>query len=358
MKVVFAPDWRNGVAYQRLLADALSRAGAQVDFLHGYKRVLPLSRLLAQQPCDILHLHWPEAYYPRKGDAWDWFRRARFAWDLRGATRHCALATTSHNLHAHNRANEPFARRNTRAAHERAGVVFAHSTVAKARLIETFELEAGKVQVIPHGDLSITLDAPVPPDEARAALSLGPGKLALMFGAVEPYKGQEEVIAWWRQNQPGVTLALVGQPITPEYSESITRMIAGDPKITARFGWVPDEQLRLWLSAADATIFNYREIFTSGAANLARSWGLPILLPHRLKTVVLDEPSPTVHRFSSFATDFGQQLQAALATPSNYASAAQWREACSWDRVAQLTMDGYRRALQPAMARTSLSSTP
>jgi beta-1,4-mannosyltransferase len=356
MKVLFAPDWRNGVPYQRLLGEALTRAGAEVDFLQNYKRVFPLTRLLARQRCDILHLHWPEAYYPKKGDAWDWFRRARFAWDLRRATRSAALATTAHNLHAHNRASEPFAERNTRAAHQRAGVVFAHSTVAKVRLVAAFDLEPEKVCVIPHGDLSVTLGAPASQDEARHALGMGPGKLALIFGAVEPYKGQEEVIAWWKKNRPDATLAIVGKPITPEYGDSLASTCADDPRIITRFSWIPDDQLRLWLSAADVTIFNYQQIFTSGAANLARAWGLPMLLPQRLDTVVLDEPTPFVHRFQNFEEDFGRQLAAAFACGPDYAAAATWRAACSWDGVAQLTLDGYRYALRGAVAQTSLST--
>lgn len=344
MDVIFAPDWRNGVPYQRLLAEALSRQGANVTFLQGYKRVFPLRRLLATRPCDVLHLHWPEAYYPRQGDAWDWFRRARFAFDLRGATRHCALATTAHNLHAHNRATEPFARRNTRVAHQRAGVVFAHSPVAKDRLVQALDLEPQKVRVIPHGDLSVTLGAPVSQSEARAALGLSCAKLALVFGAVEPYKGQEEIIAWWRKEQPDVTLAIAGNPITPEYAAHVTATSGGDAKIITKFGWLPDEQLRLWLCAADVTIFNYREIFTSGAANLARSWGLPMLLPTRLDTVTLGEPHPTVHRFADFG-EFGARLKEALQTRPDFAAATDWRKACSWDEVARLTMEGYREAL-------------
>ena len=78
IEVVFAPDWREGVPYQRLLADALANHGVHVSFLGNYRRVLPLRRLMQDRRCDLLHLHWPEAYYPVKGDAWDWFRRARF----------------------------------------------------------------------------------------------------------------------------------------------------------------------------------------------------------------------------------------------------------------------------------------
>lgn len=344
MEVVFAPDWRNGVPYQRLLAEALAAHGVNVTFLEGYKRVFPLRRLLATRQCDILHLHWPEAYYPRRGDAWDWFRRARFAYDLRGATRRCKLATTAHNLRAHNRGAESFAHRNTRAAHRTAGAVFAHSPVAKDRLIASFDLTPENVHVIPHGDLAVTLGAPVSQAEARATLGLGPGKLALIFGAVEPYKGQEEVIQWWRTAQPGCTLAIVGKPCDDTYAAHITSTIGSASDFVTRFGWLPDDQLRLWLCAADVAIFNYREIFTSGAANLARSWGLPILLPERLDTVTLDEPHPTVRRFKDF-TDFGPQLATLLQIAPDFAAAAPWRKACSWDEVARITATAYQRAL-------------
>jgi hypothetical protein len=103
--------------------------------------------------------------------------------------------------------------------------------------------------------------------------------------------------------------------------------------------------LRLWLSAADVTIFNYHHIFTSGAANLARSFGIPIVLPKRLDTVVLGEPTPYVRRFTNFATDFAEQLTAALAVQPDFAAAASWREASNWDTVARLTADGYRYAV-------------
>ena len=72
LEVVFAPDWRNGVPYQGLLATALQRYGVNVHFLQNYRRVLPLSRLLKAQQVDVLHLHWPEAYY-LKGEAFDGF---------------------------------------------------------------------------------------------------------------------------------------------------------------------------------------------------------------------------------------------------------------------------------------------
>ena len=117
------------------------------------------------------------------------------------------------------------------------------------------------------------------------------------------------------------------------------------PGVTLRLGWLDDAALALWLSAADCALFNYRTIFTSGSAALARSWGVPILIPSRLATVDLGEPAPTVFRFDRPDTDLGEKLRAALATPSDYSAAAPWRTATAWPRVAALTAEGYRAAL-------------
>jgi glycosyltransferase involved in cell wall biosynthesis len=345
MNILFAPDWRAGVPYQTLLADALVRRKANVRFLSGYKRVLPLSRLLREQDCDILHLHWPEAYYPQRGDPLDFFRVARFPFDLDRAAQNTALVTTAHNFHVHNRATEVLVGRNVRYANRKSRIVFAHSAAAKQKLIQAFGLDPSSVRIVPHGDLSVAMGQPVSQAEARRKLGLGGGKLALMFGTVQPYKGLEDVIAWWQEAQPPVKLAIVGKPASDEYARHISHSIGDTSRIISRFEFLSDDALGFWLSAADVVISNYREIFTSGAASLTRSYGVPLLLPRRLDTVELDEPTPYVRRFTDLATDFRSELDAALSVPPSFAAAASWRQACNWDRIAELTMDGYRAAL-------------
>jgi beta-1,4-mannosyltransferase len=346
MEVVFAPDWREGVPYQRLLAEALEKQGVRVHFLFGYKRLFPLARAMREKRADILHLHWPEAYYPPKKDGRDWFRRARFTLDLSMALRRCKLATTGHNLAPHNRSHEAFAVSNLAHAYRRSGVVFAHSEVAKKRMAGLFGLDEKRIAVIPHGDLSTTLGAPVSKSNARAALTLPPtGKIALIFGMVEPYKGQEELIEWWRTSQTDITLAIVGKPMNAEYRAHLLSRIGDAKNIIARLEWLPDDALRDWLCASDCVVFNYQQIFTSGAANLARSWGLPMLLPSRLDTVILDEPSPYIHRFDNINSSLAPALKAATAIAPDFEAAGQWREYTSWDRVASLTATGYRSVL-------------
>jgi glycosyltransferase involved in cell wall biosynthesis len=193
--------------------------------------------------------------------------------------------------------------------------------------------------------LSVALGPPFAASKARHELGLGRGKIALMFGVIEPYKGLEEVIDWWRRTRPDVQLAIVGRPHTTHYGAEVLSRVDHDKNIITDFDWLSDERLRLWLSAADVTLFNYRQIFTSGAASLARSFGVPILLPQRLVTVELGEPTPYVLRFEHFSINFAEQLASAIEIKPDFAAAASWREACNWDKVACLTAAAYRRAV-------------
>ena len=350
INALFAPDWRDGVPYQRLLAEALYDRGVNVTFVRNYRRVLPLARLVRmyQKPGsrNVLHLHWPEAYYPSKGDRWDLFRFARYPLDLALARIGRAFVVTAHNLHAHNRPSEPFAFRNTRASFQQAQITIAHSVPAKTEIEQLFGVPAQRIRVIPHGDLSVAIGAPLPRAEARRALGFGSEKLVLMFGAVEPYKGIEEIVDFWRDHRPEATLIVTGRPNTAAYGAELAARASGVARLQFRPGWLSDEHLQQWLSAVDCVVFNYRSIFTSGAACLARSYGIPILLPSRLKTVALDEPHPTVFRFEDLPRDFERKLGEALDAPPDYESAAAWREATAWPKIAEVTASAYEDAIR------------
>jgi glycosyltransferase involved in cell wall biosynthesis len=345
MDVLFAPDWRGGVPYQRLLGEALSAHGVQVDYLNHYKRLLPLTRLLGEHRLDLFHLHWPEAYYPLKGDRLDLFRRARYGLDLTLATRRIPCVLTAHNLAEHNHQDYPFARTNYAATCRRARLIFAHSATARRRLSETYDVPLEKIRVVPHGDLSVVMPPPVPQAEARRQLKLPEGPIALIFGVVEPYKGQEEVLKYWQRARPDALLVIAGRVHNAEYGAYLRKIAEGLKNVVLHFDWLEDPDLALFLSAADVGLFNYRTIFTSGAASLARSWGLPIVLPRRLDTVDLAEPDPRVFRFTDFESDFDAVLQRALSIPSDFADAAPWRESTSWSRIAEATAAGYRDVL-------------
>jgi hypothetical protein len=115
--------------------------------------------------------------------------------------------------------------------------------------------------------------------------------------------------------------------------------------------WQTEERLREWLAAADCVLFNYSNILTSGAACEARSYGIPVLLPHRLAAINLMEPHSSVFRFDGIETDFRSKLSEALTAGRDYDGARDWRESTSWKKAAQITSKIYRVATQSERPR-------
>ncbi len=342
MKVFFAPDYRAGVAYQALLADALAAQGVEVTFPRGHRRILPLSRGIEGWTGDLLHIHWPEKFFEVRRDGLDLLRKLRYPLDLALTARRLPIVLTAHDLRPHNRSGEPFLDYNFRRTYAAARAIIAHSQKAADLLAATSAVPREKLHVIPHGDLSASLGLLPTRAEARAALAIpASAPICLMFGTVEPYKGIEPVIDWWRAANPPATLAIAGKPFSREYAAAI-RARAGDAKnIRLDLAWQPDDALKRWLAAADCVLFHYSSIFTSGAASLARSLGIPILIPSRLDTVDLAEPDPRVFRFENLESNFRPALDAALATPASFDSAAPWRAAIAWPQIAVRTATLY-----------------
>jgi hypothetical protein len=343
MKVFFAPDYRAGVAYQALLADALAGYDVEVTFPQGHRRVLPMWRAIEKWDGDLLHLHWPEKFFEVRRDGFDFVRKLRYPIDIGLTARQLPIVLTAHDRYPHNRSGG-ILRRNFQLTYDTARAIIVHSEKAAEVVRAACPSKPDKVHVIPHGDLSASLH-PLPTREAaRAALGIpADERLCLMFGTIEPYKGIEPVVDWWRSTSPAATLAIVGKPFSPDYGTAI-RMRAGGATSKIRFemAWQRDEALERWLAATDCVLFHYRAIFTSGAACLARSLGIPILLPHRLETIDLAEPHPLVFRFEDLETDFSKALDTALATKPDPAAAALWREATAWSRIAEATAQVYR----------------
>ena len=346
LRVLFAPDYRTGVPYQDQLAQGLAAHDIEVVYLDGYRRGLPLARGATALNPDIVHIHWPEAYFRRIGDGWDRLRVLRYPLDLWLTSRRTLIAVTAHNLLPHNRGEEAGVGGNIRRTMMRAAVIFAHADVAKQKIVETFGVPEQRVEVVPFGDHAVVLGTPIPRQAARQLLGLPPDeKICLMFGTVSPYKGSREVVRFWADARPPYRLVVVGPVLSDAYALELRESARNDLSIDLRLadGWLDDEVLRTWLSAADCVIFNYKSIFTSGAGALARSFGVPSLLPRSAATLDLGEPHDHVVRFESIETDFRDALERALAAPCDYARAEAWRQHTSWERVAALTARVYRR---------------
>lgn len=135
--------------------------------------------------------------------------------------------------------------------------------------------------VIPHG---VEARAKVPRAEARQLLELSDERrlVVLCFGFVAPYKGLEVALAA-AADVPEVLMVVAGGHHPrhgARYSEKLKRRWGGVARFT---GWVPEEDISAWHSAADLALFAYPAPHSSsGAVAMALAHGTPFLTSEAL----------------------------------------------------------------------------
>jgi glycosyltransferase involved in cell wall biosynthesis len=149
-----------------------------------------------------------------------------------------------------------------------AGVVIVHEPGFLSQLPDSV--------VIPHG---VERQPRLPRAQARQRLGLSDERrlVVLCFGFVAPYKGLEAALAV-ATRAPEVLMVVAGGDHPrhgPGYTETLERRW-GD---VARFtGWLSEEDIAAWHSAADVAFFGYPAPHSSsGAVSMAIGFGMPFL---------------------------------------------------------------------------------
>ncbi len=139
-----------------------------------------------------------------------------------------------------------------------------------------------RIHVCPHPAFTGVYGPRVPREQAVEHLQL-PGSLTgpivVSIGEIKPYKQLDLLVEGWREYQrtrPDALLVVAGK-VHPEADVSV---LANLPGVEFRPGFVPDSDITAYLGAADACFFAHREMWTSGAAILSRSYGVPTVFPY------------------------------------------------------------------------------
>ncbi len=292
--------------YIGLLRDGLAAAGAEVRLAASLDPVA----LAAFRP-DVIHLHWLERYdlprpitaaslrgavdLPRRAlrrvtesaanaaAIYTWRRRARLQ-GLFGQLRAFQasggrVAYTVHNLDPHEEAGA-VERWGTAQMLALADVVHVHDAGTAALVAARFGRRHGVV-IVPHGHYLSCYPNTVSRNTARAALSLPTDAFVFAcLGLLRPYKGLEELLPAFRSlPERDLCLLLAGKPGSKSYLRSLQVLAAGDRRIRLAPRFLQPDEVQFYLNAADACVFPYRQITTSGAALLAFSFGLPVIAP-------------------------------------------------------------------------------
>ena len=340
--------------YDRALAAALARAGAEVElwttgFPHGDVPQAPGVRVreafyrwapgrgrraarLAQHVPDMLR-------YARAARAAD---VVHFQWlpvqalDARLLPRVRPRLLTAHDVLP--REPRPGQLAGQRALYEHMDAVIVHSEHGAARLRDELGLDPALIHVIPHGAFTaLTEVEPTLPRE----LSPAEGPLVLFLGLIRPYKGVDVLVDAWRRadRPPAARLWIVGMP-------RMDVSALHGPDVQTAFRFVSGEELAGAFRAADLIVLPYREIDQSGVLFTALAFGKPLLLTAvggfpeiaaagAAAVVPPDDPDALAAAMTSLLAD--DERRARMAAAARAAAAGPY----GWDAIARRTLALY-----------------
>jgi len=151
--------------------------------------------------------------------------------------------------------------------------VIAHSEHGAARLRGEVGVDPGRVRVIPHGAFDyltrLPEEKPLPPE-----LEGADGPVVLFFGLLRPYKGLDTLLDAFRRVE-GAELWIVGNP-RMDVEPLRAAPAPGRVRFLTRF--IDDAEIPAIFRRADVVVLPYRDAEHSGVLYTGLAFGKPLVL--------------------------------------------------------------------------------
>jgi len=275
------------------------------------------------------------------------------------------IALTAHNVNQAKRdAKDSWLNRVTlRIQYRLCDHIFVHTQRMKDELCQHFAVAEKAVTVIPFPINNASPDTELTSAEAKRRLGLRDDERAILFfGRVRPYKGTEYLLDAFRlllaNKHANYRLIVAGEPIKgcEEYLQEIQSSVRRDfdqGQVMLRMQFIPDDEVEVYLKAADVLVLPYKEIFQSGVLFLAYAFGLPVVATDvgSFREEIVEgrtgflckpgDPGEMARAIETyFASDLFKNLNVRRREIKDYANSNH-----SWHAVADLTCSAYAKML-------------
>jgi len=250
---------------------------------------------------DVMNIHWPEHLLGFKRCRSQLCLLTRFIliylYLLLFKLKRGKVVITQHNVVPHggfkNTAEYLFLRILLKVADK---IIVLNKTSLKALIKLYGEELAEKTTVIPHPLLDAYYGEKIDRDRAREVLNIPRNKFVILYiGTIDDYKDPETLLKAIRKicEIKDAMIILIGRQhrkYLVKLHEMINQTIC--VKIT---GYVPDDELKIYLSAADAGLVTYKHVWESAPLNLFISYNLPVIAEYNV--VLAGEYSNVTYMF-------------------------------------------------------------
>jgi glycosyltransferase involved in cell wall biosynthesis len=231
-------------------------------------------------------------------------------------------------------------------------VIIVHEERLRDVLINEYHCPGDKIYVIHHGieERNYSIDKA----KANKILDLSGKKVILFFGYITAYKNVELLIKsarflktpnWVMIIAGGLHPRLSSDPDYREYISNLQKMAQEISKNRIIFtGFVPEEKIPLYFSAADLVVFPYTIcMHASGPLAVSILYEKPFLISDSFKEVFSEDvlfrnnPQNLAQKIDQLFKDAGSQIR-------NLKYVKKLKEERSWSNVAEQTLKLYRNA--------------
>ena len=285
MKVIFIPFSKDN-PYQKELAASLLKHGVYVIDEIGFSNFsFTLSLLKAiyrnWKPA-ILHFHWLEPFMYDCSRLTSISKSIIFITDiLIIKLLGIRVIWTVHNLVIHDSKFVKFEFVIISFFARLCNGIIVHTSSALNEVVKHYGVSPDLVTIIPHGNYIKSYKNNISRMDARIKLDIPENEHVLLyFGRIRPYKGVDNLIETFnRIDQKHLKLIIAGKALNQDMANGIKKKCQGNQNIFPVITYIPDDEVQVYMNAADVVVLPYKNIFTSGALLLAMSFGKAIIAP-------------------------------------------------------------------------------
>jgi glycosyltransferase involved in cell wall biosynthesis len=160
--------------------------------------------------------------------------------------------------------------------------VIVHGELAKTEIENLYELsKTSKINIIPHGNYLDIYKNDLTKSQARKKLNIdAKSRVLLYFGYIRQYKGIPNLLDVFKKLKSSDSMLLiVGNPKSDIVVKKLKKECQNMKNVKLYLDYIPDDEIQIYMNAADFVVLPFKDILTSGSMMLALSFGKPIIVP-------------------------------------------------------------------------------
>jgi len=357
MRVIFIPYFDESNPYQKLLARSLKSFGINIKKGYTCRIFSIMKNLLVCWKPHIIHIHWQHPFLIGNNLFKTIIKSFTFILELFFLKLvGIKIIWTVHNLKNHENRYQRLELFFTCLLAKLSDSIIAHCEIAKCKIKKEFNISSDKkVDVIPHGNYLNYYMNKISRTEARTKLSTSPQeKVFLYLGQIRSYKGLPKFIKLFRQlNIESTRLIIAGKPCNEQIATLIRNEVTENENIKLVLRFIEDNEIQIFMNAADVVVFPYEDILTSGGIILAMSFGKAIIAP-RLGCIpdILDDSGGFLYNMEeddSLVKAIRRSLENKINLEKMGSHNLKLAKSLDWDSIAKKTYEIYKRCLKSAI---------